>query len=180
MKSILSIIAFLITFSFSVSVGYLFLDYPEPQVKLETQPLYSSKKKPCPKTKVAKKISRLMQDDIDNGYVREVEEKEFLNSKTHSFWKPSSEYVNNISRYVKSMNDLDDTDLPEDFQTAWRNHVKAWEKHEAFLIKLKFVNKSNINVENISEKYNAQNAEISVTWDETKRIAESYGASFTE
>jgi hypothetical protein len=174
-KTILSIAAFIVAFVLSTAFASLFI------VKSEYLPLeYNTKKTSCFKNRVnsnyaAGKIETIIKQDISNGRQRrEVTslyqtDEEQLSNNNFSF----ADYAENVEQYVDASSSMDDGELPREFQSAWRKHMKAWRDYSDFLQK---TNKNGSNIEHFDRAETRYSAEINFTWYEVLRIGRSYGA----
>ena len=82
-------------------------------------------------------ISLLLQRDISNGHERDLDVYNFSDSDSPEDIYVSPEYAETVSEYVNASSSMDDTNLPADFQAAWRNHMAAWREFDDFLSKSK-------------------------------------------
>lgn len=165
-KAVLSIIAFLAAFGISVAVT--------PRAAKSTVAPYV--KRGCAQTETARKITNLLSQDIENGRVRD----ETIDSFARNDISRRAYLVNftiAIDQYADASAGIDDSDLPRDFKTAWREHMKAWEKHSGFLEEVR-ANPLNDGIGNgfSREEYSKQTKEISETWFEVLRVARQYDA----
>jgi hypothetical protein len=164
-KAILSIIAFLAAFGISVAVT------PR-QTKSTVTPYV---KTGCAESETARKITNLINQDVENGRVRDRK----INVYDESERSPANKFSNfalAVNGYADDSAYIDDSDLPGDFRSAWRRHMQAWRTHSDYL------NEINDSPEKVrrsvySRKYAEQNKEISDTWDEVLSVALKYNAS---
>jgi hypothetical protein len=165
-KALLSIVAFLAAFGISVAVT--------PRATKTTG--ITAIKRGCAQTEKAQKITNLLSQDIENG--RERDRK--IDAHAVVEWKRRANFVyfiDAVGEYADASASIDDSDLPHDFKTAWRAHMKAWEKHSGFLEEIR-ANPLNDGIGNgfSREEYSKQTKEISETWFEVLRIARQYDA----
>jgi hypothetical protein len=168
-KAVLSIIAFLAAFGISVAVT--------PRAAQTSFAPFV--KKGCAETATARKITKLLSQDIENGRDRDRKLNNF------SDYSPSRDaYLNSfaktIDEYADASASIDDTDLPGDFQTAWRSHMTAWRNHSDLLSEYASApRKRGGNADGIEfprRQYSEQTEEISETWFEVLRVARKYDA----
>ena len=169
MKSAISIVAFTVTFGFSVLLVGLLFGFPQ------TCNDYARKAKltAC-HDKSCHNIERLINQDIRNGELRDYKIR-YLGSSTEKL--SLSEYTDFVNKYVDKSESMDDSGLPSDFQASWRRHMKAWRDYSDFLNEQKYASERLSETELI-EYEREFNTEISRTWYQTLRIGRSYGASF--
>lgn len=194
MKHLFGIVAFALTFGLSTALVGLLFGFPQNK---NTQVENDST--------VAKRIEKLLKRDLRNGMLREKAQ--------HTAYKSWAEngstdikngahamrtFRGGVSEYVYASSTMDDSDLPRDFQRAWRIHMKAWKKHAGLLQKfeeLEFNNESpsktsdavNLNgadskvvdetteLAKLSKRYNCNIMKINRTWYQVLRIAQRYG-----
>ena len=155
MKFITGIVAFTLTFVFSVAlVGFPKADF----LPFEAQ--FSSP--------TARNIASLVQRDVRNGDER-FNKINFSAERTAYF----EAYSDAVNEYVDKSESMDDVDLPADFQTAWREHMKAWRDYSNFLNKCGTKKMDDSEFGQLDRTYNR---EISVTWQEVLQVGREYGA----
>lgn len=170
MKIILGIIAFTLTFGFSAGLVGLLFGFPQPEVK----PFAYNKKY---NSVHSDKIQRLLTKDIGNGDLRnqEIYKLETNNNGfASSIYK--AKYRSVINDYYVKSSSINDSNLPEDFKYAWREHMNAWKKQAQYLDSLQedkegFAEDIDLAVKNYSDNTN----EINSTWYQVLRIADRYG-----
>jgi hypothetical protein len=167
-KILTAALAFFMTFGFSSLLMQFAYDQPAPQTSARW--LYS---KPT-----NKQVLRFLEQDIRNGMQRmgRLSQPEWY--YTPPFSRPSlAEYREAVSSYVNKSGSMDDSELPADFQTAWRAHMKAWRDYSAFLNSLENLQNDEFDLQSIRQLYREKDARISATWFEALEIAgENYGA----
>ncbi len=152
MKFITGIVAFTLTFIFSVAL----VGFPiEVQNNNQTQ----------------QNIASLVQRDVRNG--DETFNKTNSCAKWSVFHKTYPEIVN---EYVDKSESMNDADLPSDFQLAWREHMKAWRNYADFLNDSETEKMDTSDFTRLNSNYNR---EISVTWQEVLQIGREYGATLS-
>jgi hypothetical protein len=171
-KAVLSIIAFLAAFGISVAVT--------PRAPKSTVSPYV-KRSCASQSETALRITKLLSQDIDNGRLR--------NEKIESFGRDDVSrraylvnFVIATDEYADASASIDDSDLPQDFKNAWREHMTAWRNQSDFLNEYKTVSYrrgdgiGSGNTEFPRRQYAEQNKEISDTWHKVLRVARSYNA----
>lgn len=194
MKHLFGIVAFALTFGLSTALVGLLFGFPQNK---NTQVENDST--------VAKRIEKLLKRDLRNGMLR----KRVQHTAYKSWAEKGSTDIKNgkhsirafreaVSEYVYASSTMNDSDLPRDFQRAWRMHMKAWKKQAGFLQKfeeLEFNNESpsqtndavNLNsvdskvvdktteLAKLSKRYNCNIMKINRTWYQVLRVAQRYG-----
>lgn len=167
MKSALSIVAFTVTFGFSVLLIGLLFGFPQSNFD------YTKSTKTNCYDQTRYKIERLINQDIRNGERRDSMIRRFERKSSEKM--TISEYSVFVKRYVDKSERLNDSGLPAEFQESWREHMKAWRDYSNFLNKQKYGSFSNVEFNDYDIEFNN---EINRTWYNTLRIGESHGASF--
>jgi len=156
MKFITGIVAFTLTFIFSVAlVGFPKADFLPFEIRGNNQ--------------TARNIASLIQRDVRNGDER-FDKIDFRAERSAYF----VEYAKAVNEYVDKSESMNDADLPTDFQTAWREHMKAWRDYANFLNKCETKKMDDSDFAQLDKNYNR---EISVTWQEVLQIGREYGAT---
>lgn len=163
-KTAISIIAFLAAFGISVALT------PRP-VKPTFAPYF---KTGCTETANARKITNLLEQDIENGLVRDRKINGYDESERSSAGKFAN-FALAVNGYTNASLGIEDGDLPSDFKTAWRRHMRAWRNHSDYLNEINASSGKNRRGA-YSRKYSEQNKEISDTWDEVLNVARKYDA----
>lgn len=180
-KTILSIAAFIVAFAFSTAFAGLFIAKSAYQSVL-TVPANQNRQSTSCFTKrgryTADKIEVFISQDVSNGRERDRKLYEIDRDYRPSFMSKSfSDYSAVISEYVDESNALDETALPQEFQNAWRAHLKAWRDYANFLETIKTSSDSEkLNGKAAYELESHFNAEINSTWYEVLRVGGTYGA----
>jgi hypothetical protein len=168
MKIITAIIAFTTTFGTSTALTGLFVEKQHSSIAV------ARTNGDC---KTQQRILSLLRQDIKNG-----EERLDKYSQTVDFGEVSSlaglgVYSKAVSEYSDESASIDDTNLPSDFQRAWRRHMKAWHEYSVHLDQLKkSAETQNMTVDEIVEQLNDQNDLINLTWYKALAVADKYGA----
>ncbi len=169
----MSIIAFLLAFGISVAVT------PR-QSNTSVAPYV---KRGCATKETARKITNLLTQDIENGRMRNRRISGFTSDEDSTRRLGRSAYFANYAastdEYADASASIDDWNLPGDFQSAWRAHMKAWRNHADFLNQVREDSlKHHIGDGYVfpRKEYSRQSREISDTWYEVLRIARTYNA----
>ena len=156
MKFITGIVAFTLTFIFSVAlVGFPKADFLPFEIRGNNQ--------------TARNIASLIQRDVRNRDER-FDKIDFRAERSAYF----VEYAKAVNEYVDKSESMNDADLPTDFQTAWREHMKAWRDYSNFLNKCETKKMGDSDFAQLDKNYNR---EISVTWSEVLQVGRKYGAT---
>ena len=163
-KTILSIAAFTIAFGFSTVLASLFISgntySPTNYLKYRSS------------TPSAVAISALIREDIRNG--RRLDGMFYRSCGNPRL---SAEIAVAVEQYVDESNSIKASHLPIDFQTAWREHMRAWREYSEFLNRTN--NSSNLDdlssevLENFEKLHNR---DINHTWREVLQIGIEYDA----
>lgn len=182
-KNILSTAAFSVAFIVSTAFAGLFIDKSPQPLVIVSAPSYGSAPTGCFKNRggssVAAKISGLVEQDIRNGFERDRKAYRIADRYTASFSSSSfASYSAIVSGYADESGSIKDDGLPREFQSAWREHMKAWRVYAEFLESMKASSAAGTNRDEssriLSNKYDA---DISRTWHEVLRVADDYGAT---
>lgn len=185
-KSILSIAAFSTAFIASTFFAGLFVDKSDNQSILTALPEYETasafRLEKEYDSVTAQQISVLLQKDDLYGKQRNrklngIDNTYGLSAKGTSYY---SAYARITSEYADKSRSMEVDALPQEFQIAWRNHMKAWRDYANFLEDVKTASiedKSSENTFNSLEA--AYNNEINRTWYEVLRVADDYGSDFS-
>lgn len=169
-KIITAALAFFTTFGFSSLMMQFAYDKSEPQPNATYARFFG---KPT-----NKKVLRFLQQDIRNG---QEHQRIWSNRKWHRT-SPSvrpwlAEYSEAVLIYVNKSGNMDDSELPQDLQIAWRQHMKAWQDYSEFLISLENLSADEMSKLNVRLRYEVKDARISSTWFNVLEIAgQNYGA----
>lgn len=175
-KTILSIAAFSFAFIFSTAFAGLFIDKSELQTVFVVAPV-SSNTKPTScfgrraNNSVAGKIEFILRQDDNYGRERQVK----ISESNNGGYRPSfTEYVDATSEYADKSGNLDDGSVPQDFQIAWRKHMKAWRDYADFLGKAETMN---LNEAGFAQFNREHNQNIKLTWTQVLLSGAKYGAT---
>lgn len=169
MKSLLSIVASTVTFGFSVVLVGLLFGFPQSNYD------YTENLQTTCSDQTCYNIERLIYQDISNGRVRDLDTLSLNSTNTDSLL--FTQYTEFVNEYVDKSQSMDYSDLPSDFQNAWKRHMKAWRDYSNFL------NKQNNSLQKMNNsEFNEYDKEFSLeinrTWSKTLCIGRSYGAGF--
>jgi len=179
-KNILSTAAFIVAFVFSTAFASLFIakSVAEPEfISVNTHQSTSCFKKRG-NSATAVKISLLVSEDKRNGRESNRRVYEMGGDVISPFAGSTfSAYADSVEQYVDASSSIEAGDLPGDFQTAWREHMKAWRDHSTFLSKMKNAsNRKGWSQAEFEDTENFHNREISRTWYEVIYLGRTYGA----
>ena len=169
-KNILSTAAFIIAFVLSSAFAGLFIS----KETCETESRYTIRNN----SETVIKISALINDDKRNGresarHAYETSEQVISPFVGSTYFL----YAGSVEQYIDASSSMKTCGFPPDFQTAWREHMRAWRDYSTFLNQME--NPSNLEDWNQSEFEDAENwhgEEINATWYEVIRIGRAYGA----
>lgn len=177
-KTILSIVAFIAAFGFSVFLASLFITKPLQPIFISSD--YGSRPTSCFRERFqsseARAISAFLRQDISNGRERDRDIYQLrVGTRTPFGEAEFDEYTVIVDEYVNEANNLNANDLPQDFQEKWEKHLKAWQDYAEFLNDLKGENVKSS--ERILRQDSQFNKEIDATWYEVLRVGKTYGAN---
>lgn len=165
-RIITAIIAFVATFVLSAGLVRLLFGAPQPVL-----PVYFNK--PQCANRHAASIESFVWQDIRNGETRMDRTSRYSDGKFYS-----AEFADAVMEYSETSSSMDASRLPQDFQSAWRKHMKAWRDYADFLNEVTNSPERKTNSqESLRESETRFNAEINRTWYEVLRIGRSYGAN---
>ncbi len=167
LKSTISIVAFTLTFGFSVVLVGLLFGFPQTSF----DDLQTSQSRNFDQS--AYDIFRLISQDELNGTMRDSSVIKMDLSKQDK--TAIAKYSKQVDRYLIKSTSIDDSNLPSDFRAAWHEHMNAWENYSEFLNE-RFESTTMISNEEFNKSEKKFDEEISRTWFETLRIARTYGA----
>lgn len=112
----------------------------------------------------ARDITNLLIKDISNGEERRQGNYE-------------ADLAENVSEYADKSAQINDENLPSDFQAAWRKHMSVWHNYADFLQDLNNPKLRHNFDEMQIQKIQAEHiSKINTTWYEVLRISKKYGA----
>lgn len=179
-KNILSVVAFIAAFAFSAAFASLFIT--KTQTTTVYFPVNNNKPTSCFKFKnnaaTAAKISALIRQDKLNGLESEQafygDDIDIFSSSANS---AISGYSTAVEQYIGASSSMKASDLPGDFQVAWRAHLKAWRDYSEFLSRMKNTSfRESLNADEFDEIEKLHSREISRTYEEVLQIGAIYGA----
>ena len=168
MKIITALIAFAATFGTSTALTRLFVE--------KRQPLFTVSRT-NQDVQTQQRILALLRQDIQNG-----EDRLDKCSQVAEFWELSASdrlkiYSKAVGEYSNESASIDDTNLPSDFQRAWRQHMKAWHDYSIYLEQLKKSAASQkMTDDEIDEQLNDRDDRINQTWYRALVVASRYDA----
>jgi len=185
-KSILSIAAFSTAFIVSTFLAGLFFDKTEIPTVLVAPTTTYSKPTSCfghmKPSAAAEKISVVLrQDDLygeqRNGKLYDIDLAYRSTAKGTSYF---SAYAGITSEYATKSGNMEVGGLPQEFQAAWRSHMKAWRDYANFLEDMKTSTADNSAGEDSFDALETEyNNGINSTWYEVLRVAGEYGSDFS-
>lgn len=122
----------------------------------------------------AEKISALLQQDVQNGQLRDVKVSRL--SQQNNYTSVMSNYLAVTNDYIGQSGAIDENQLPEDFQLAWLKHMKAWRNFEQFLSE----NQNSARDYQYQRQFRKLDGEITSTWYQVLRVAKQHGATIPD
>ncbi len=169
-KDIISIIAFISAFAFSAAFASLFID--KSQTKsfeiYEPRDLRTSNCRADDKTCLD--ILALIVQDIRNGEQR----RSRFDYSVSDDANVSVRRAQSVADYSYASRSMEDSHLPADFRTAWREHMRAWRDYSEFLNE---VSQNKIDESEFEQKEDLYIYDINRTWGVVLKIGRSYGAN---
>ena len=179
-KTILSVAAFTLAFTLSAAFAGLFI------TKTQTAPDYfpvigrtsTSCFKDRNKSATAVKISALIEADKSNGLERSRETYRVGEDVRPPFTSAGfALYADAVEQYVDESSSMKASDLPNDFQIEWREHMKAWRDYSDFLNRMKkSSNRDAFSAEELENTDDFHSREITRTWNLVLQTGRTYGA----
>ncbi len=156
-RFITAIVAFIATFIFSA--GLVRIIFPASAV----QYVYTNRSQY--RNSNSNEIESFLLRDIRNGENRMNRISSLRETDNERY---SAEFADAVMNYSITSSNMDASRFPQDFQNAWREHMKAWRNYGEFLKE----------VDPTSSKCTEGrlNSEINRTWMEVLRISRNYGA----
>ena len=179
-KTILSTAAFVLAFAASAAFASLFITQTQSESDFVLVNNYKSTSyfKERSRSATADKIAALIREDHNNG--RESERRSYTadGSVRPPFTSSAfPDYAAAVEQYVDDSSSMRVSDLPGDFQSEWREHMRAWRAYSVFLNRMKdSANRKSWSDEELTEVADSRNIEISSTWQEVLKSGRSYGA----
>ena len=171
-KNILSIVAFVAAFGLSAAFASLFVSQNTSRYNSVSYCKYKQK------SAAAGAITDLIREDYANGRARtgriyDIGESYPPGVDSVAF----ADYAEAVGDYVDDSSSLETGDLPNDFQAAWREHLKAWRDYSDFLNQsAEISNRSACSLGKFADDDELHGQEINRTYFEVLQIGESYGA----
>lgn len=109
------------------------------------------------------KITQIIAKDVENGM-----------NRRQDFSRDFYVYSLATNDYVTASENLDVSDLPSDFQTAWQKHMQAWRTHSDYLNEATSSADVSPDFRQVTAK---QINEINRTWYEVIRVAKTQKAN---
>jgi len=164
-KTILSTAAFIFAFVFSTAFASLFISE-----NASIQASYLKYKSSTPSAA----ISALIREDVRNG--RRLDGAFYRSYENPRL--PSAEFAVAVEEYIDDSSNIKASHLPIDFQTAWREHMRAWREYSEFLNRTRdSSNRDNLSGEALEKFEKLHSRDINHTWREVLQIGVEYGAA---
>lgn len=179
-KNILSIVAFIAAFGLSAAFAGLFITKTQTESVVVSGSDYKSTScftKYKNNSATPDKISALISQDKRNRSEsnQELYSGEDIFSSSDS--SAISSYADAVEQYVDESSSIKASDLPNDFQIEWREHMKAWRDYSEFLNRMKkSSNRMALSGEELEEIEAFHSREISRTWNKVLQTGLIYGA----
>lgn len=162
MKIFLGFIAFTLTFGLSASLVGILFGFPQPEVKSYVSDYrYDSVH--------TNKIERFLKRDVRNGDLRNDAAFDLFAGE-----ESIKEYRKSVNDYYIKSSSMNDSNMPEDFKYAWREHMNAWKDQASYLNSLED-NADILGTNPSAKNYSDNTDEINKTWYQVLRIADRYG-----
>lgn len=165
-RTFTAVVAFMVTFIFSA--GLVRIIFPAPQL----DNVFVNQSRNIDRNTNA--IEYFIFQDERNGVERmaRIAGLRATDSKRYS-----AEYADAVMEYWKTSSSMEVSQFPQDFQDAWREHMKAWGNYADFLNEMKTPSaRKNMDEADFKNAEKRFDAEISRTWYEVLRIGRNYGA----
>ena len=167
-KNIISTIAFITAFVFSAAFASLFID--ESQTNFQTYENRNVRTSNCRyNDKTCTDISALLIQDIRNGDQRRSRYDYSLGDNGNI----SVRRAETVADYSDASSSMEDSHLPSDFRSAWREHMKAWRDYSEFLTD---VSRNKIEDDEFERLEIQYIYDINKTWATVLKIGRGYGA----
>lgn len=164
-KHIAALITFFATFAFSAFIALLFAApkvYDVPPVVNS----YELKVKRHTRCSTGSKIKDFLEQDKRNGYDRR-------NADYSDDVSRLSRRAEANTRYYAKSASMNAFDLPDDFQNAWFEHMKAWRDYSRFL---ENEGSKKAVSEDFEQRENDYVSDINLSWQEVLSIGREHGA----
>lgn len=176
MKFISGFTAFILTFVLSVSLVGLLFGFPKVE---NSQHIFQLRTN----NSIAKyKIKSLLKRDVfRNGFARsnKIRSIEGYHSMSDAELYSNDTYRQAMNEYFIKSSSMNDSNLPGDFQYAWRKHMQAWQKQVTYLNSINDSSYTDYRSNPDYSRYSDNTSEINETWYQVLRIAERYGLEIT-
>lgn len=162
-RFITAIVAFVATFIFSAGLVRVIFPAPVVQYVYVNRPQYIERN--------TNAIESFILRDITNGENR-------MDRMSYSDSKFDAEYADAVMDYVNTSSSMDASRFPQDFQNAWREHMRAWRNYAEFLEDLKNpAARKNLTDTDFRKAEKNYNDEINRTWEIVLQFGRNYGAN---
>lgn len=168
-KDIISTIAFISAFAFSAAFASLFID-ESPTYNFENYAARNTRSTECSfNDQTCKDVLAFLISDIRNGAQRRDNYDYSLGTNGNV----SAKRAETVVDYVAASGSMDDSYLPSDFRSAWREHMNAWHDYSEFL---KDVSRNKIEDDEFDRLESQYIYDINKTWASVLKIGRGYGA----
>ena len=166
-KNIISTIAFITAFVFSAAFASLFINESQTNfLNYENRNVGTSN---CHNNdKTCTDISALLIQDIRNGDQRRSRYDYSLGDNGNV----SVRRAETVADYSDASSSMEDSHLPSDFRSAWREHMKAWRDYSEFLTDVSRNKIEDAEFERLESRYIY---DINKTWATVLKIGRGYG-----
>ena len=169
-KLFTAVIVFIGTFALSTGLVWLFVGLPTVQTFAVNN---------CSgDTTYAADIESLLSVDDGNGSERSGKMYSASEDATPLLASDSfPDYAEAVADYADDSSSLDTDNLPRDFQSAWKKHMKAWRDYSNFLNKLKNNSaRKKVSTKDFHQMETEFNHDINQTWYQVLSLGDKYGA----
>ncbi|MEP6902230.1 MAG: hypothetical protein ABJA66_10800 [Actinomycetota bacterium] len=165
-RNITATVAFIATFIFSAGLIRIIFPAPAVQYVYVDKPQYTGCK--------ARAIESFIRQDNINGEIHSSKITGLQNLDSQSYISANADAT---LEYYNSSSSMDVSQFPQDFQNAWREHMKAWRDYSDFLNQMKNSSaRKNLSGDDFGLAEQRFNSEINRTFNEVLRIGRNYGA----
>ncbi len=176
-----AIIAFAGTFAVATALVWLFVGFPQTssvETSFDLANVRQSRNFDYRiKSAEAVEIETILQIDEQNGSVRNRTPNYFARDIYNADTSSLTAYAKAVQHYADQSGSMDVGDLPADFQSAWKNHMKAWRNYSHFLMQVSASKmRNNVGDSDLISLRNSYSSAITATWAKVLRAGSSYGA----
>ncbi len=181
-KIFTAIVAFAGTFAIATALVWLFVGFPQERSINCWHGSSVNYRQPREfdydiKSAEAIQIEAILQIDDQNGSVRNRTSNYFARDIYGADISAITDYSKAVKKYADQSGSMDVSDLPADFQTSWKAHMKAWRVYSDFLTQVSASRmRNNVSRSDLINMRNGFSGEISTTWAKVLRTSSIYGA----